>query len=402
MKELKVDISRIDDFGVYKTDDGNEIQLSIDQIEALRMIYKTNDIAVKTDARKVKESTEKVIFNQLNVRKPVVEKKNKAKNFSLQKSSKINTFKNFSDIRNVVKKGKVFFIAGMVVFVSAVGGTTFLADNYKAAKEDLEMKNFKEEAMVASVSIGGAELTEQYMEAMEPKVEENKEQKRIIKNYSDVYSVKYDKVYSKIVELTDNFTSDEYLSGTITGVTCKDKQVQSDKEELLLLLTVRNIKQMPEKYGFTIEDIASPIKASDLGVENAFDYEKVICDDYHRKMDYYAGLFDLDRCVIHAVIQCESGYKSNRFVNDHNPAGLKEDNVFRIFDGDEEGLIEVCTELVKYRDMGATTISEIGKIHDPGEASAWTILVGEIYEDALLSQDLMFGEKTEDKQLIIR
>lgn len=391
----KIDINDIDEFGGVYTDDGYEA-LSNKEIEMIRAM-----------------SEEKRNSSNENQRKH----SNKAK-ITLQKNDKVRHFKDFSDVRSISKHGKVFFIAGAVVFVSTLA-RVFVLDrttnnitniqpdvqvsqvdtllenerNIKGPKDLVTSKvvvnpdksaeitikkpdisgEIKVETKRLDIANYNASLSQDNLSIMtiedtpqaEARVDDLQFEKKNIKKYCEVYGVNYDIVYEKIKEMTENFTSSDYLSGTIKGITCKGEQVQTDNKEELLLLAVRIIKFLPQNFGLSSEQINVPLKQVKLGVENATSSE-VILDEYHEKMAYYANLFKLDKCIIHGIVQCETGYNSNQFNNDHNPAGLCMDGVYRKFDSDEEGLIELCTELVKYRSMGATTIEEIGQIHNPG------------------------------------
>ena len=213
-------------------------------------------------------------------------------------------------------------------------------------------------------------------------VENEVSREQIIKYYCDVYFVDYNLVYDKICELTDNFSSTEYLDDlTISGIKCKGQQVYADSEEKLLLLTIRHIKQIPTDFGFGPQQLYVNTEQQVLG------------ENYLDKVTYYAKLFDLDRCLLRAIIQAESGFRSDQFVNMHNPVGLRDGVAFRSFDGDEEGLIEFCTEMVKYYEMGAVTFADIRDIHAPlsDGNDYWLDNVTDCYFDTVENELEYFG-----------
>lgn len=449
----RIKIEDIDEYdGVY-TDDGYKL-LSNREIESLRELYKTNKIAPKSLV--VPTNQEKMTSTNQSNKKNNEVKKNRGK-LTLDKNYKVRNFEESCDIRNVIRQGKAFFIAGAVVFVSVFAQSIISngVDAYRSSSSLDEMIDYQaseleelnaskqdtpglkdvifnppipssnlthdestivdfenplyvesnvslEEKNAENVDSGLTASTDSVTGSSSDGVEESSKEenvdalaieKELIKKYCDVYSVNYDAVYNKICQLTNNFTSIDYLSGTIPGVTCKGVQVQSDDREKLLLLTVRIMKQKPEDFDFTLAQISIPVKHPKLGIENATSRE-VVVDEYHEKIAHYAKIFNLDKCMIHGIVQCETGYSSKRFVEDHNPAGLCMDGKFRTFDSDEEGLIELCTELDKYRSKGCTTIAEIGSIHCPGsDYQAWVDLVTECTEYARSQEDEMFPKQ---------
>lgn len=454
----RIKIDDIDEYGGVYTEEGYEF-LSNREITYLRELYKTNKIAprslvVPIDEKKLTSS------NHSNTQSN--QKNENRRKLTLDKNDKVRSFKESSDIRSIVRQGKVFFIAGAVVFVSlfaqsiilnGIGayhsdspsnetsivepikpekiivsenditspndlmpGFSTVSSNLKtventifspknllyvepsASSKNNYVQNDNSGLVLPSYDYFATQSSSIEVKTSEEPVSEDVDilalEKELIKKYCEVYSVNYDIVYNKISELTDNFTSTDYLSGTIPGVTCKGVQVQSDDKEKLLLLTVRNMKQKPEDFSFTSVQINVPVKNPRLGVENATSKE-VIVDEYHEKIAHYANIFNLDKCMIHGIVQCETGYDSKRFVENHNPAGLCMDGSFRNFDSDEEGLIELCTELDKYRSKGCTTIAEIGTIHCPGyDYQAWVDLTTECTEYARSKEDEMFPSQT--------
>lgn len=205
--------------------------------------------------------------------------------------------------------------------------------------------------------------------------------KDIVFKYCNIYCVNFDVVYGKLCQLTDNFNSDDYLNKlTIPGVTCKGEQVYASCEEELLLYFVRSVKQVPERFG---------IEENSLYVTNRYKSD----DNYVKQIGYYSKLLGVDPSLIYAIVQTETGWKSDLFLNSNNPAGLRASDGWWEFDTKEEGFIELILEVIKYQKMGAHTIEEIGNIHAPvsdGNAN-WVPVVTEIYNSIKPTENELFG-----------
>lgn len=187
------------------------------------------------------------------------------------------------------------------------------------------------------------------------KIEGKEENKRefYIKKYCDIYHVNYNVVYEVLNKLTNNFSNYDYLENyTINGVTCKGDKVYASCEEELLLYAIRCIKQTPSKLG---------IVADELYLSN--DYISGV--DYEKQISYFSDLFGIDKCLVYAIIRAETSFNSELFLTCNNPAGLRANDGWWKFDTKEEGIIELCLEILKYQKMGAYTVSEIGSIHAP-------------------------------------
>lgn len=181
--------------------------------------------------------------------------------------------------------------------------------------------------------------------------------KEIIQEYCAIYGVNFDLVYNKIIELTDNFSNENFIKHlTIDGVYCKSTQPYASNEEELFIYAVRAMAQTPEAFGF------------DSSIRNTSTY--VSNSNYLEVIDHYARVFQIDRNLLYAIMAEETQhFTSNIFMTKNNPAGLKsESGDYADFSNLDEGIIESCTELLKYHYLfGASSIEEIGSIHAPVE-----------------------------------
>ena len=181
------------------------------------------------------------------------------------------------------------------------------------------------------------------------------EERQMINVLADIYHIDRDKAYDIIAEMTDDFTSDSYVKDhSIKDVSCKGSgQLYCESEEEVLLYTMRILKQDPERFGYTYEQLkANP------DFKSSTDYTKTIA--------HYANVLGVDPALIHGIIQAETGFDSELFNQSNNPAGLKRNNGnWWVFDTKEEGIIELMLEVLKYQRMGANTIEEIAEIHCP-------------------------------------
>lgn len=174
--------------------------------------------------------------------------------------------------------------------------------------------------------------------------DDKQEIKDIIKKYCDIYNLNYDLVYEFLANMTDNFSSDDFYEGRIDGIRCKGEEVEADSNEELLIYAIRHIKQIPEDFDISIDDLYE-----DSGyVDNS---------DYFAEIKYYSRVFGLDECLVAAIVQSETGFDSDLFNDYNNPAGLKASrDEWWNFDNKAQGFIELCLEIRKY-------YSQIGYSH---------------------------------------
>lgn len=199
-------------------------------------------------------------------------------------------------------------------------------------------------------------------------IEETFEEK-IIKKYCNIYQVDYYTVYDKLASLTDNFTSEEYLNGTIPGITLKEEPVNFTNHETLLLVAVRCCKQTPEAVGLSF------ISVEDYYVTDETTLEQI---------SYYSDLFQVDKQMTYAILKSECGFKSDFTSKTNNLASIKFEGKFATFDNDTQSIIELCTELYKYNKMGLYSIEEIAPSYAPLEDNNenWIPNVIDCYREA--------------------
>ena len=183
----------------------------------------------------------------------------------------------------------------------------------------------------------------------------------MIDKYCNIYHVRRNIIEYIIEKLTDNYTSSDYLENChVNGISCKGNDISPNSYEELLIYIIRNIKQDPEKFGLTKEDIV---------INNGYESS----DDYFDEIAYYSKLFGLDECFIAAIVNSETGFDSRLFNELNNPAGLRLSSGWWEFSTKEEGFIELCLEVIKYYnkigvdrlDVSPEVIAKIRDIHAP-------------------------------------
>lgn len=165
------------------------------------------------------------------------------------------------------------------------------------------------------------------------------EREETIRHICDIYQVNYDIIYPKLIELTDNFTNDNYMNGTIEGVSCKGMKIQTTNDEELLIYAIRSMKQLPENFDLDI---------SNLYVNNGYSSG----NNYYQQIDYASKIIGVDRDALYAIINAETSFNSDLFIYDNNPAGLRspDGNGWWYFSTKEEGILEFAMQMVKYCD----------------------------------------------------
>lgn len=199
-------------------------------------------------------------------------------------------------------------------------------------------------------------------------IEETFEEKTI-KKYCAIYQVDYDIVYNKLRDLTDNFTSEEYLNGTIPKITLKDEPVNFTNPETLLLAAVRCCKQTPFAVGLSCIEVEEPYQTD----ENVLD-----------QISYYSELFQIDRNLAYAILRSECSFGSDFTDKTNNLASIKFEGKFACFDNPTESIIELCTELYKHNRNGLYSIDEIGSAYAPlqDDNENWIPNVKKCYREA--------------------
>lgn len=357
-----LDINKIDEDGKFV--DFNipiMMKLTDEEIIYLRRMHKNPNIAARR----------------------VVISHNQPKQYKLDKTQKYNNRR--YRIQKQVKNNffKKVMIGGVLVAVSLGLINNFSKEenviNYDVVSE---LDSYQE-------SIDSSNLEEESLAMVMPTININvvQSQREVwIKKYCDIYHVNYNVVYDELKRLTNNFSSYDYLFNyTIEGLTCKGEIVRANSEEELILYAIRCIKQVPSKLG---------VNSSSLYNANSY----VSNDNYLGQISYFSDLLGVDKCLIYAIVRTETGFNSNLFLNSNNPAGLRKSDGWWRFDTKEEGIIELCLEVLKYHRLGAYTVSEIGAIHAPVSDGNeyWVSNVEQIMKEAEEKYEELFGEKNEN------
>ena len=338
----RLDVKRIKPNGVIWIF-GQEIrtyQLSKEDIRYLRWYHNDPEIAYEVDTR-VQRQTYRV-----------AEDRNRY-NRNYRTKGKVNN----NGLRNVV-------IIGSLVVSIVLGGT--LLSHQAVARDDITKETVNVESQIA---LANNEET-QYdfgtvaKEDLTTVADVSTETHRIetIKHLCDIYQVNYQTVYSKLKEITNNFTNEGYLNGHLDIVTCKGYDVYADSEDELLTYTIRAMKQDPGRFNLD----------ESIYIHNGYDSG----DDYYAQISDVCEVLGVDRDLMYAIVNAETSFNSELFRTINNPAGLRGINgvdPWWVFENKEEGFIEFGMELVKYykmvgadrHDVSPDTVAQIGNIHAP-------------------------------------
>ena len=223
-------------------------------------------------------------------------------------------------------------------------------------------------------------------------VEDNEARRiEVIKHLCNIYQVNYDVVYNTLKELTNNFSSEDYLNGHINGISCKGFEVNATSEDELLMYAVRVIKQAPERLGMS---------TTNLYINNGYDSGT----DYFKMISDICEVLGINRDLMYAIVNSETSFNSDLFLNVNNPAGLRcvdGTSTWWEFANKEEGFIEFGMELIKYynklgldkTDISSEAIAMIGSIHAPVSDGndRWLPNVLESLEYAQSHEEELFG-----------
>ena len=338
-----MDISKIDSYGRYMILDRNgNISsmgiLNIEDVRFLREYYQDQSIAS-------------------NVEIPV---RTKVSNNGVIKhsSTKLSREQKYSKpkyrLKEPIKKvGRNILIFGIVVCIGVGAYKMF---------NPLD----KEEIMPSGAYVTSTDLVEyssgNYMES--PTVPDMSyedyqyiqqvERADFIKLLCQIFQVDYQITYSKLVEMTDDFSNVEYLEGRHPLVTCKGMQIDAQSEEEFLVYAVRVIAQAPSRMDLDRNDVCI-----NDGYDSGTNYVEMITK--------WAAILNVDPALVYGIMHAETNFNSELFIEGNNPAGLKDGigSGFWVFPNKEAGIIELMMEIVKYQHLGATTIENIAKIHCP-------------------------------------
>ena len=326
----KLNMRYVDDNGFYNDYDKNEyFRLNDEEIIELRRYH--HNILIAKNRVRVKDTTYKVnVYN-----KNIIRKRKRFKKYNsrwrikrwLKRNAKPLTIRCALGV--TLTTGLLFTAKGVLNNSSSNEVLAAAITNDKKVDNDLLPSNNKGTLLAFEGEFVN---------------DDKQEIKDIIKKYCDIYNLNYDLVYELLVNMTDNFSSDDFYEGRIDGIRCKGEEVEADSNEELLIYAIRHIKQIPEDFDISIDDLYE-----DSGyVDNS---------DYFDEIKYYSRVFGLDECLVAAIVQSETGFDSDLFNDYNNPAGLKESrDEWWNFDNKAQGFIELCLEIRKY-------YSQIGYSH---------------------------------------
>lgn len=384
----KIDISKIDSYGKYIDLDIPEMYyLKAEDIIALRRYHNNPNIAKDFQFPK---PTNEVSHSRSNPNYKVATDKNKYNNGHYRTKTP-----------PIIKYGRRLIVGGLVVVFSF--GVYYTISN-AGQKKDVETP-----AIVATANpflsphIQDEINIDDIIESTLPEnatIEPNEEisyEREIINHYCDIYQINPDVAYETLSNLTDNFTSEDFLANYhINGVTCKGRDVYASSEEEILLYAVRCLKQLPEQLN---------VSSSNLYIKNGYssgvDYKKQISD--------ISKLMGVDRALIYAICQSECNFNSDLFLNGKNPAGIRTEEGWWHFDTTEEGFIEICAEVIKYyqkidrplTDLSYDTLSKVRDIHAPlsDGNEYWLDNVWSILQSIKENENEFFNEQEQNNNL---
>ena len=331
----KLNIKKIQPNGVYMLTDrkGNLVsmtRLTIDDIRYLRWYHGDKNIAYKVNVPPRSQTN----------------KKSSKRNLKVSRTNKYNTL-GYRIKEGIKFIGKRVVIFGLVVVIG-VGIVKYIKlqkpsqepeGAYITMSDDYDYDKYMEQGEAAT-----EDVDEEYVQEVE--------RADFIKILCQIYQVDYNTTYNKLVEMTDNFSDPDYLAGKNALVTCKGFPVEADSEEEFLVYAVRIFAQDPGRL-----DLSRNQVNINNGYKSSTNYREIIAK--------WSAILDVDPALVYGIIQAETGWNSEMFMEDNNPAGLKNGSSFWKFHNKEEGIIELMMEIVKYRYKGATTIEEISRIHCP-------------------------------------
>lgn len=309
----------------------------------------------------------------------------------LDKSQKYNSG---FELRDFIPKNWVAIAvaAGMTISIFA-GGYTMLRGNKKETYEPyLETNNY---AIFVEEPI--AVITEAELSQGETFEDNTHLREEYIKEACNIYQLDYELVYKFLVELTENFSSLDFLEGRLPNLSCKGMEVKAKSEYELYIYACRILKQDPGRWS---------INTDGLYINNGY----TSGTDYCTLIEKVAEVIGVDKHLMYAIVQTETGFKSDLFLEGNNPAGLKNNQGdFWYFDNLEEGLYEFAMEIKKYylwigeptTDLSTETISRIGEIHAPvsDNNQNWLPNVLQILEEARNNSEELFGTNVQNNGL---
>lgn len=318
--------------------------LSEEDIRFLRWYHQDPNIAYNVVIPNRNKQPSANVSTKKPVRKPV----------SVSRDQKYNKPK--YKLKEPIKViGKYVVIFGMVVCIGVAAFTTILKPGSPEPTPG--------GAYVTMTDTPGYTSGSDYMDSpttpTTPEIEDEEyvhqvERAEFIKILCNIFQVDYQTTYSKLVEMTEDFSSGDYLEGKHPLVSCKGMPIDADSEEEFLVYAVRVIAQDPGRV-----DLSSDEVCINNGYDSGTNYVEMIAE--------WSEILNVDPALVYGIMRAETGFSSELFMESHNPGGLKDGsgNGFWVFPNKEAGIIELMMEIVKYQYRGAITIEEMAQIHCP-------------------------------------
>jgi len=217
--------------------------------------------------------------------------------------------------------------------------------------------------LLPTINVGETEIVNSSISENYEQLKVELEFRKILKNCCEnVYGINYDKVIQIAKNLTQNFTSQEYLDSN-NPCYLVNKKIFDDKEEGIIMF-VRHLYQKPEDFGYTKNELINKNFSSQKGNE-----------EY--KVKYYSDIFNIDPILVLAIQYQESSennlhYNSKAYLECNNPAGLmnpSDTNLIWEFPSPDAGIIEHIYQLKKnYITKGLITPEQIKEKYAPDGA----------------------------------
>lgn len=210
--------------------------------------------------------------------------------------------------------------------------------------------------------------------------------------YSSVYSLNPSIVKKIIKEISNNFSTVEYLNYNVVSLTqIKGRDIIFSSKELALLCEVRNIYYNYESYGYTKEEIC--------GYHVSF-----LTDlDYQHQINEICSVVGVDPILVYSMCKVESNFSSQIFLEKNNPAGIRFSTEWEEFPTSYSGFIETALEVLKYNLDGKNTIEKIGETYAPTTDEAnnsWVEHITSTYE-LTMKNDEVFSLDEEQNKLVM-
>lgn len=189
------------------------------------------------------------------------------------------------------------------------------------------------------------------------RLEIEQQRKDIIRSGCSVYGLNFETVYNKICELTDNFSNEAFLNGSIPGVQCKSYDVVTDNEAELFYLACRHFFQIPDDFGLSKDSLFNNVE------------EYVDTKSYEECIAYYGSVFGDEnlRNTCFGIFRSETGGDSDLLIYSNNYGGITSTSGgFAKYGNKDQGAIDLfATVKYSYYNKGMTTPEAMQEIYAP-------------------------------------